>query len=107
MSHQSQTDKRFQNISEAKNADRLELLLLLLLMVSDISLSEFHFKVCEQFVRRLKRPEVSGTASSLVRTREVCSRTVVCLTSAVFGEVELQDVGAEVGQVVERLQMLL
>lgn len=66
MSHQSQTDKRFQNISEAKNADGLELLLLLLLMVSDISLSEFHFKVCEQFVRRLKRPEVSGTVSSLV-----------------------------------------
>lgn len=31
----------------------------------------------------------------------------MCLTSAVFGEVELQDVGAEVGQVVERLQMLL
>lgn len=66
MSHQ--TDKRFQNISEAKNADglELELLLLLLLMLSDISLSEFHFKVCEQFVRRLKRPDVSGTASSLV-----------------------------------------
>lgn len=41
MSHQSQTDKRFQNISEAKNADglELELLLLLLLMLSDISLS--------------------------------------------------------------------
>lgn len=32
---------------------------------------------------------------------------VVCLTSAIFGEVEQQDVGAEVGQVVERFQVLL